>query len=197
MVHLSGLDFKLAKKLYFAKALSIHDLATWDPTGESIILVGFDIYKNLVVERLKEETIRIKVKGFQISLKSMSFFYYLDSITPDSHEVFSENIYKNLTINLNASLFFNVTAVESLVLTVHFRKCKIGEYYDLNSLHCLECKPNTFLFLNDYLEASICKSCIGENFYCYGGFNISPKLNYWRRSEVSLKFLHCPNQGKH
>ncbi len=185
----------MGKKININEQISIYELIK-SMLKERTIVLGFDYAQNIVMERLFEnKTVLVQSNGFQVKFKAKTFYYILESITPDSQEVIAENISKNLTFNLNSSLFFDFIKEEVLFLTLSIRKCKIGEYYDVTSFFCLPCQPNTFLFLDEYLEASICKSCAGENFYCYGGFQISPKRQYWRKSENSTIFLRCPNEG--
>ena len=36
-----------------------------------------------------------------------------------------------------------------------------------------------------------CKSCLKQNFYCYGGSNLTPKKGYWRFNKNSKIFFKC------
>ena len=89
--------------------------------------------------------------------------------------------------------FFNKTDRLKYPLNITFslKNCSKGEYLDPNTIKCQPCPSNFFSFDESFFEPSACSSCLQENFYCYGGFQLSPKKNYWRRDSYSTNFLRC------
>jgi hypothetical protein len=104
----------------------------------------------------------------------------------------------DLTIQLNISqLLKNISKISNknkqLELNIKIRKCAKGEYFDLELLKCVACQPNFYSLEDEFIEPSSCKSCtIEKRFYCYGGFNLTPKAGYWRRTSDSINFMKCP-----
>ncbi len=103
----------------------------------------------------------------------------------------------------NTSLFLreanHSSVVEDTIIEFQFKikRCGYGEYFSLLNLQCSSCDPYFTSFFHDFLEPSSCESCAQKSFNCYGGFNLTPKANYWRVDESSTNFLKCPNkQGK-
>ncbi len=107
------------------------------------------------------------------------------ALIPEISIKFSSNIFLNESNTLSKEL------EEKLEVNFTIRKCQIGEYFSADNMECLSCEPNFFSFTENFLEPSSCKTCSQENFFCYGGFNVTPKSGYWRRSYKSTNFIKC------
>jgi hypothetical protein len=185
----NGLFYEFFQNFSKIKNITITDL---NNPNKKLIIVGYDDLNNLIIQHMTKNSIIFKSHDFQIFVKQESFFYYVDSIKPE----FLDNIFRNLTtritLKIDTSSVFDTSFENDLFITLNYRECKRGEYFDLTLLFCVECQPDTYLFTKDY----ICRSCKNEpHLYCYGGFNISPKFKHWRKDENSVKFLRCTYEG--
>jgi hypothetical protein len=109
----------------------------------------------------------------------------------------------NLTFNFSikvANLFNEYLDIErnsppDLNISFTIAKCGFGQFFQDISLTCFDCPVNFYSFEKNFQESTSCSPCSGEPFYCYGGFNLSPKPGYWRAGESSRNFLKCALYG--
>jgi hypothetical protein len=111
----------------------------------------------------------------------------------------------NLTFNFSikvANLFneyLEVTLKNPPDLNISFTiaKCAIGQSFQDISLTCFDCPVNFYSFETNFDESTSCSPCSTEPFFCYGGFNLSPKPGYWRAGESSRNFIKCAPYGNY
>lgn len=145
-----------------------------------------------------------EINGFTFNVSYSDFFPSISSIHSSTHLNLVDNIKKRLNFSLpldfcriynSSPLSTNNTissSSSSLFVSLMFRNCIKGEYYDIDLAQCISCKPTFYSTKDDFLEPSTCLSCVDEPFYCYGGNNLSPKPGYWRKWEFSSNFIPCP-----
>ena len=103
----------------------------------------------------------------------------------------TDNIYrKNDDLKLNYTLKINSTVLN---LNVGFKKgCDIGDVFT-KTFNCVPCSNDSFSFSIEFETLIVCQDCNKKNFYCFGGFNLTPKSTYWRLSIKSTNFIKCFN----
>jgi len=88
-------------------------------------------------------------------------------------------------LNLDQSFTFYVT----------FKTCDIGDYLN-QANECVPCEKNSYSFITDFSTYSeLCKTCVNQDFNCFGGGNYTPKPGFWRVSDQSPLFYTCLNQN--
>ena len=87
------------------------------------------------------------------------------------------------------SNFENMKEREYLVIELIVRNCIMGEGLR-ESGACFACPEGSFL-LSAPTEPTECDVCPKEQANCLGGTNIGPKEGYWRKSNMTAKFLPC------
>ena len=148
--------------------------------------------------KLQPKTIELTDFSFFFSIKN--YLLCFSRVIPYSSTILTNITENTIFLKLNPSDIFNdisnLRLAKILEVTISIRKCRKGEYFDLGELKCIECQPNFYSFEDNFLEPSSCKSCtIERRFYCYGGFNLTPKAGYWRRSSDSINFIKCPYEA--
>ncbi len=149
-----------------------------------------------------EELTRIEKELFSLHFKLKDSFPCLFKIKASSSENFKlitsrENSFR-LAFNdflLKGSVseeLLRANKNKSIEININFKKCAMGEFFD--GTLCRPCQTDFYSFREDFAEVSSCTLCAGVNFYCYGGFNHTPKPGYWRASENSTNFIQCPNR---
>lgn len=81
-----------------------------------------------------------------------------------------------------------------LNFTVGLRECIVGEYFTALG-ECVECDPSQGFTLSPLKKPGSCTPCPTDKAACQGGSIIGPLPGYWRPSNTSDNFLHCPNPG--
>ena len=113
-----------------------------------------------------------------------------------SYESFKTLSEEKDRIEISVSSFTKELRIDDrkLELKLSLKTCQIGEYFSLDNLRCMPCEANFFSLTSDFIEPSACKSCAQEHFYCYGGFQLTPKPGYWRKHSDTVNFIKCPNE---
>ena len=79
----------------------------------------------------------------------------------------------------------------SIDMTLRVRSCVKGEGLKADG-QCFQCASGTYLLAEP--EEGIpteCKSCPTEKAICLGGTKIGPKPGFWRKNNLTDKFLEC------
>jgi hypothetical protein len=162
-------------------------------------IVLLDVFNQTAIGEYQFKSInKMYNDNFNISFSIYNTFPCFSAIYPIESALLTNLTDRPIELVLNSSFFSNEIALSlginrTLLIDLNVRKCTKGEYFDQKNLECLPCEPNFFSFEDGFVEPVLCKSCISEPFYCYGGFNHTPKLGYWRSGYKSIKFIKCPN----
>jgi hypothetical protein len=153
--------------------------------------IGENLFQALQIEHNSEYTLDFTIHNY---------FLCFSAIRPNSSKSLTNIAGKTLMLEMNSSeLVKNLSRISrnnELKVKLKVRNCIRGEYFDLEQLKCVVCQPNFYSFEDDFVEPSSCKSCtIERRFYCYGGFNLTPKAGYWRRTSNSFNFMKCPYES--
>lgn len=141
----------------------------------------------------------IDFEGITLQFSTKNSLPCLDRITPSNLSVFQNMTLSDKMIHINDQKFISIQNgllaknISSLGVGLKMKRCVKGEYFNLENLQCIPCNPNFFSFSDEFLQASSCTNCLSQNFYCYGGFNITPKAGFWRRGYRSTNFIKCVN----
>jgi hypothetical protein len=167
-------------------------------------MTAFDEYGSLARGDLvyNENLSIIDKELFILHFKNEHSFPCLFKISASSSENFRLLTSRNISFRLAFNEFLNINSASEKILRIYknksievhvnFKKCEIGEFFD--GTLCRPCSPDFYSFKEGFAELSSCTLCAGLNFYCYGGFNHTPKPGYWRAFENSINFIKCPNK---
>ena len=160
-------------------------------------LIGLDEFKQITYGLREFSFPSLKKENISLLFEEKSSFPCLMTLIPANYESFKELSDQKHYFALPISEFSDMNITEDknqLSIGFKLRKCQIGEYFSLDSLKCMPCEANFFSLDSDFIEPSACKSCAQEHFFCYGGFQLSPKPGYWRKHSDIINFIKCPNE---
>ena len=87
----------------------------------------------------------------------------------------------------------NFPKTSFLKINLNFKSCDLGDRLN-DVFQCTPCEANSYSFQTDFQSYSeMCKPCINQNFYCFGGGNYTPKPGFWRANSQSIYFYQCLN----
>ena len=132
---------------------------------------------------------------FQETLNDLNQNYYSFFLNSSGFICIQRILRKHLPLTTNFQLKIykkNSLLLSNITLNFSFRACSFGESLT-SKFSCEECLPSTYSFkknINNFPHS--CLNCFGQNFYCHGGSNLSPKPGYWRLNSNSKNFFKCP-----
>ena len=162
-------------------------------------IVFYDYYNQSGLNENYMDAFLLDFEGISLYFSTKNSLPCLNKIIPSNLSVYQNLTLFNKMIYINdKNLISNQSGISaknksSLGIGLKMKKCVKGEYFNLENLQCLPCSPNFFSFSDEFLQASSCTNCLSQNFYCYGGFNITPKAGFWRRGYHSTNFIRCVN----
>ena len=71
--------------------------------------------------------------------------------------------------------------------------CEVGDLYNPSTQVCETCPIGRFSWGNPLAQGITCESC-PLNMDCWGGSQVSPKIGFWRFSNLSNSALSCPHE---
>ena len=103
---------------------------------------------------------------------------------------------------VNSNLSNNNSSSRSLqtlsLLTLEFRDCQSGEFYDNSSEVCSACLPGTSLIFEDGVSTNThfeCRQCTNDRMLCEGGDQVGVRNGSWRLNRTADIFLPCKFGG--
>ena len=140
--------------------------------------------------------INLKIEYFFKNFEFFNFkFIKIDSFLCLKGQIFL----KKLPIDLEQKYFISFSGIKIFEFQLISTHCSIGQkihkYETTKLYHCNDCQKLWYSFKrivkNPHHE---CKKCTILNpFFCYGGFRLKRKINYWRLNKVSTNFILCKN----
>ncbi len=166
-------------------------------------VLSFDHYNQLITGQDNKYNLVTNSSGLTFTFSLNDNIPRLVGLAATSLEILMRSVRKKLNYRFEKNIFYkdyqikkeNLNNFENqLEVSFELRDCTTGEYFDFEELNCMPCQAGLYSFEKNFLEFSLCKSCVFENFNCYGGFNLTPKRNFWRKTEESTNFLRCPSK---
>ena len=167
-------------------------------------IFSFEDYNLFLMGERNKNFIEANSSGFLFAFALDRYIPYVNKLSISSHLILKDAVGKTLNFQFPEEIFYddyqlqvednNIKKDKILEVFFKLRDCTIGEYFDFNDLKCLPCQPGFYSFQKNFLDFSLCTSCALENFFCYGGFNLSPKKSFWRMTDTSTNFIKCPSQ---
>lgn len=184
------------KNDYFSA--TIEKIKTGYPYPNCLLkIIGFDRFNTITYKT--DEKILDKLQFTQQAPSPSQYsniFYptYQDGAVCFNGSITRNSLPINLDFNYLITSFFPLSQKEKfLFLNLNFGLCNVGDRLNYN-LDCVACSKETYSFQKDFSTYSdTCKLCFSENFYCFGGGNITVKPGYWRIAQDSYIFYRCPN----
>ena len=167
-------------------------------------LVGIlysDYYNQYCFGPLDASEASLTKDNFEFNFRLNAGYFCLQKINALTFEAFYTSTIVPVRVSLDIKNFPTLETNKSSPqyeyklqeIIFELSRCASGEYFSIEALRCYPCEPNFFSFQDDFLEPSSCRGCAPENFYCYGGANITPKPGYWRRDYLSTNIIKCLN----
>lgn len=144
------------------------------------------------------------LSNLQITQINPPFFSNELNLTQKNGYICFEGVFSRKELPLNQHFIYQITSPklqrlpvnkQNLTLSLDFDVCDVGDRLT-EDFKCVPCEKDTYSFQSDFTFISeVCKSCVSEKFYCYGGGNYTSKPGYWRANSNSYTFYLCPNQN--
>jgi hypothetical protein len=162
----------------------------------AVQIVFLDSFDQIAPGSLEVINFKLEINQTKIEFAERNSFPCLNKISSKTLLGLEFLVASRTTYSLYQENYFpNRTGIvlNPIEFSVLLRKCQRGEQFNLETLKCITCEANFYSFAEEFLEPSSCKSCLQENFFCYGGFQITPKPGYWRNGYDSTNILKCLN----